>query len=190
MLQCLAHNWAGLLVCRILMGVFEAGFYAGLVFYLTLFYKRDELAVRIAILYASTTIAGAFSGLLAYGVFQIDDSKIKGWQWLFMIEGGCTILLAGLAYYRLPTGPSTCPWLTEEERVGAARRMASDGSLVVDEKFDLKVALKALRSWRIIAWACIGFCYGESGSSVGNFLPQMVQLLVSSLFFPLWPNTC
>jgi hypothetical protein len=65
---------------------FEAGFYAGTVFYLTLFYKRNELGFRIALFFGSAELAAAFSGILAYGVFQIDNTALKGWQYLFIIE--------------------------------------------------------------------------------------------------------
>lgn len=57
----------------------EAGFFAGAVFYLTLFYTRGELGFRIALFFGSALLAGAFSGLLAFGVFQIRESHVKGW---------------------------------------------------------------------------------------------------------------
>jgi MFS family permease len=52
------------------------------------FYKRNELGKRIAIYYSSTALSGAFSGLLAYGIFHIQSKHIQGWQLLFLIEGG------------------------------------------------------------------------------------------------------
>lgn len=65
---------------------FEAGFYAGTIFHLTLFYKRNELGFRIALIFGAAEPAAAFSGLLAYGVFQIKSTALKGWQYLFIIE--------------------------------------------------------------------------------------------------------
>lgn len=56
---------------------------------LTLFYTRGELGLRIALFFGSAVVAAAFSGLLAYGVFQIEHTALKGWQYLFII-GGCT----------------------------------------------------------------------------------------------------
>jgi MFS family permease len=70
---------------------FEAGFFAGTVFYLTLFYTRGELGFRIAIFFGSALLAAAFSGLISYGVFQINDPHVQGWKWLFIIEGFCPI---------------------------------------------------------------------------------------------------
>jgi MFS family permease len=85
MLQACAVNFGGMLVLRLLIGALEAGFFAGTVFYLSLFYTRHELAFRIAIYFGSAVVAAAFSGLLAYGVFQI-KSKLHGWQYLFLSE--------------------------------------------------------------------------------------------------------
>jgi MFS family permease len=80
LLQCAAHNFAGLLVLRLLLGAFEAGFFAGVVFYLTLFYTRGELGFRIAIFFGSALLAAAFSGLISYGVFRINDPHVQGWK--------------------------------------------------------------------------------------------------------------
>ncbi|KAL1651404.1 hypothetical protein SLS58_000744 [Diplodia intermedia] len=66
---------------------FEAGFFAGSVFYLTLFYTRGELGFRIAIFFGSALLAAAFSGLISFGVFRIQHVSIPGWKWLFIIEG-------------------------------------------------------------------------------------------------------
>jgi hypothetical protein len=64
----------------------EAGFFAGVVYYLTIFYTRGELSFRIAIFFGSALLAAAFSGLISYGVFQL-KTTIKGWMWLIIIEG-------------------------------------------------------------------------------------------------------
>ena len=69
----------------------ESAFFPLVIYYLTTFYRRGELARRLAIFYAASNIANAFSGLLAFGVFQI-ESKLAGWRYLFIIEGSFTIL--------------------------------------------------------------------------------------------------
>lgn len=93
--QCAAKNFAGMLVIRLLLGAFEAGFFAGVVFYLTLFYTRGELGFRIALFFGSALLAGAFSGLISFGVFQIHHIMIPGWKWLFIIEGTANITTLG-----------------------------------------------------------------------------------------------
>jgi MFS family permease len=86
LLQCAATSFGGMLPLRLLIGASEAGFFAGVVFYLTLFYTRGELGFRISIFFGSALLAAAFSGLISYGVFRIEHS-IPGWKWLFIIEG-------------------------------------------------------------------------------------------------------
>lgn len=88
MLGAAAKNFGGLVACRIILGAAESGFLPGVIFYLTTFYKRKELAKRLCVFYAATELAGAFTGLIAFGVFQI-QSHLKGWQYLFLIEGRC-----------------------------------------------------------------------------------------------------
>lgn len=68
-----------------------------MIYYLTTFYRRGELARRLAIFYAASNIANAFSGLLAFGVFHIHTGKLKAWRYLFIIEGGLTVLFSVFA---------------------------------------------------------------------------------------------
>jgi MFS family permease len=79
-------NFGGIVTTRWFLGMAESGFYPGVIFYLTTFYKRNELAGRLSIFYAASEVAGAFTGLIAFGVFQIKDA-LHGWQYLFIIEG-------------------------------------------------------------------------------------------------------
>jgi len=88
MISAAATNFGGIVTTRWFLGMAESGFYPGVIFYLTTFYKRDELAGRLSIFYAASEVAGAFTGLIAFGVFGI-EAKLKGWQYLLLIEGEC-----------------------------------------------------------------------------------------------------
>lgn len=84
----LVHNYAGLIVCRALLGLLEGGLLPGLTVYLTLFYTKKELALRIGYLFVSSALAGACGGLLAYGIgFMSGVSGMAGWRWVFILEG-------------------------------------------------------------------------------------------------------
>lgn len=174
------------------MGIFEAGFFgtpphthlhhslnnpsAGVIFYLTQFYKRNEMAFRLSIFYGMVTIAGAFSGLISFGVFQIKH-HLPGWKYLFLIEGGATILIASFSFYWLPASGAQCHWFTDAEAHTAQARLLQDGSVRPGEKLSIREALAALADWRVLVWAVSCFCYGIAQSSVSNFMPQMVALL-------------
>lgn len=98
------------------------------VYILTVFYNRKEVATRIAILYTGNVLATAFAGLIAAGVFYGLDKKagIAGWQWLFILQGVVTFVIAIVGYYVLPDFPATTKWLTPEERELAHNRMEID----------------------------------------------------------------
>jgi MFS family permease len=89
---------------------------------LSFFYKRSELGKRVAIYYSSSSLSGAFSGLLSYAIFHIKSDKLAGWQILFIIEGGLTICVAIVAFFVLPGYPSTVKFLTPEEKKVAIMR--------------------------------------------------------------------
>ena len=93
-------------------------------------YKRDELGLRVAILYCGNIISNAFGSLLASGILDGMDGKLghAAWRWLFYIEGALTIFFAFCAIFILPDFPNTtrAKWFSEEERRLALRRMEED----------------------------------------------------------------
>lgn len=188
MLQAAAFNWPGLFVCRMFMGAFEAGFMAGIVFYLTTFYRRNELALRICFFYGAATIAGAFSGLLAFGIFHIKHS-LPGWKWLFLIEGAITVLLALAGYFLIPRDIKACRFFTPREKEVATRRILTDSSQSAEEKFSWEMCKEALLQWRVIVNAVIALSYGIAAATVGNWIPIIVRGLVSLLISPCISRT-
>jgi MFS family permease len=81
----LVHNLAGLVVTRVFLGMFESGFFPGICFYLTMWYRRTEYCIRLAIFFSIATMAGAFSGLLAFGIGHMAGVGGKNsWSWIFM----------------------------------------------------------------------------------------------------------
>jgi MFS family permease len=84
----LVHSYTGLLVARWFLGVAESGFFPAATYLLTLWYKRYEYQQRFAIFYSMASMAGAFSGLLAFAIEKMDGVAGRtGWQWIFIIEG-------------------------------------------------------------------------------------------------------
>ncbi|KAF2109387.1 major facilitator superfamily domain-containing protein [Lophiotrema nucula] len=187
LLQCATKNFAGMLVLRLLLGAFEAGFFAGVVFYLTLFYTRGELGFRIAIFFGSALLAAAFSGLISFGVFQIDDPHVQGWKWLFIIEGAMTVIVAVAAYLWLPASASSAWFLNEAERQVANTRTLRDLSSSGHSDFNMKEMFSAWKNWKFLPWCIISFTYPVAFSTTSNFLPQIVARLgFSTIKTNLW----
>ncbi|KIW44524.1 hypothetical protein, variant [Exophiala oligosperma] len=156
------------------------------------FYRRGELARRLALFYAASSIANAFSGLLAFGVFHIHSGSIANWRYLFVIEGACSMLFAVFAFWVLPYNAASATFLSPEEKELAFYRIQVDSSAVVDEKFDLRTALSIFRhptTWVILA---IEMCLGVPLQSVSLFLPVIVKRLgystVKTNLYTVAPN--
>ncbi|KAI3322345.1 MFS general substrate transporter [Xylariaceae sp. AK1471] len=102
-LTALVHNFVGLLVIRVLLGVIEAIFFPGALFLLSQFYNRRQFALRTAILYSGSQIGNAIGGLFAIGVLRLDGERgLSGWRWLFLIEGVLTVFIATVFAFLLP----------------------------------------------------------------------------------------
>jgi MFS family permease len=82
------HNFAGLIVARIFIGIFEAGMFPGCLFLISSWYRRHELLSRMAWFMVANDIAGSISGLLGAGLGSLDGmGGYSGWSWIFWIEG-------------------------------------------------------------------------------------------------------
>lgn len=82
------QTYGGLIACRLILGLFEAGLFPGLAIYLTMFYTKKEIALRVGYLFVSAALSGACGGLLAYGIGLLDHHNgLRGWRWIFIIEG-------------------------------------------------------------------------------------------------------
>ncbi|KAI1490830.1 MFS transporter-like protein [Biscogniauxia mediterranea] len=147
---------AGLIVCRLLLGLFEGGLLGGIIVYLAMFYQRHQMMRRIGYFYCAAPLSGAFGGLLATGLAQIRHGGYDRWPWIFFIEGIVTTLFGIVCFFTMPHTPADAKFLTDEERKLALRRMRLDShgaSLTGDvneERFDwhwVRMALTAPQTW-------------------------------------------
>ncbi|KAH8203550.1 hypothetical protein TruAng_002298 [Truncatella angustata] len=98
---------------------------------------------------AAKNFAGlAFSGLISFGVFQIKNTALQGWQWLFIIEGALTVIISLIGFWWLPASSSSAWFLTESEREVARLRSLRDASRKVDTEFDLRECFQTWSDWK------------------------------------------
>lgn len=145
-----------------------------MIYYLTTFYRRGELARRLAIFYAASNIANAFSGLLSFGIFHI-ESHMPAWRYLFILEGTLTLLFSFFAYWYLPRSAERAKFLNADEKALAFHRIQVDSSSTVDEAFNFKEALKIFKFPSTYGWLVIEICLGVPLQGVSLFLPQIIQ---------------
>lgn len=129
------QNYSGLVALRFLVGVTEAPYFPGCIFFLSCWYRRSELPSRIATFYSGYTLSSAFGGLIAAGI--VDGMEGAGgypsWRWIFILEGALTVILAFLGYILLPNYPSNTAWLSAEESALARWRLSREVDSEEDE---------------------------------------------------------
>ena len=130
------QNLAGFFVVRLFLGITESGLFPGVVFYFSMWYKRRERQYRIALFFSAASLAGAFGGILAFGIAKMDGvGNYAGWRWIFIIEGLLTIVIAFGAYFFIANYPDTARFLTDKERVVIKKRLANDSDATRNEVF-------------------------------------------------------
>jgi len=114
---------------RFLLSMFEASLFTGLIFYLTFGYKTSERSMRVAVVLASATLAGAFGGEIAYGVGHMKIIQgLAAWRWLFILEGIPSCLPSVAVWFILPDYPEETSWLSTSECKLVVARLELEGS--------------------------------------------------------------
>ena len=177
-------NFGGLLGVRILLGVFEAGFYPGAVYLCTFWYMPKDLATRIAYFYCTSALSGAFSGLLAAGIAQMDGvGGYEGWRWIFILEGIVTVILGISCFFFLIDSPAlSTRWLTPDEiRFLELQSFIKQGGRFADEradsKFDWHDLKMVLCNWRLYMQAYILLCISACSYGTKFTLPSIVKAM-------------
>jgi MFS family permease len=155
----LVESYGALIACRLLLGIVEAGLFPGLSVYLTFFYTKHELALRIGYLFVSAAIAGALGGLLAYGIGHMDGvCGMKGWRWILIIEGMPSVLLGVVTLFALPNDGSSAYFLTEEEKLLMEERHKRDyGNTASSREFSRHDMMRAFADWKVWAFSIAQF---------------------------------
>ena len=147
----LCHNWAGLMTARFFLGLAEAGLFPGINFYLSCWYKRDELGIRAAVFFSAAAASGSFGGLLAAAIAQMDGIGGKtGWAWIFILEGLLTILIGIASLWLVFDFPDRARFLSDIDRARVIRRLKADQqSSVKHEDFKIGYLWQALKDWKM-----------------------------------------
>ncbi|TPX16214.1 uncharacterized protein E0L32_004209 [Thyridium curvatum] len=194
----IVKNYHGLLIARIFLGVTEAGLFPGVAYYLTMWYCRHEIQFRQALFFSAASIAGAFSGLLAFAISKMNGiGGLEGWRWIFILEGIVTVVVAVASFFLLHDFPETAKFLTEEERAFVVFRLKYQGQVTLQqssdannassgsptlgpaqaEEFKWKYVRDAFTDWQIWAsilvfWGIVCPLYG-----ISLFLPTIIKNL-------------
>ncbi|KAJ5484805.1 transporter [Penicillium diatomitis] len=173
----ICQSYGGLLACRVLLGVVEAGLFPGLITYLTLFYSKSEIALRTGYLFSSAAVAGACGGLLAYGIGFMDGiAGLRGWRWIMILEGIPTVIMGVATWFFMADEPDTAYYLNEDEKALVVRRRSRHvGQTASAQKFHWADVKEGALDWRIYAF-CIGqFAVDTMLYGYSTFLPTIIK---------------
>ncbi|KAL2867646.1 putative MFS transporter [Aspergillus lucknowensis] len=175
-------SYGGIVACRFILGLVEAPFFAGVLFYLSKWYTKKELALRMSIFYSGSLLSGAFGNLIAAGILDglAGARGMSAWQWLYIIEGSITIFIGLCVCALLPDFPENWRYLPEELRHVAKKRLAIearqsdvDAGTGMSQMQGLKLAFKDIKTYALaLAHMSIN---GASGFQ--NFFPTLTATL-------------
>ncbi|KAJ1808199.1 hypothetical protein LPJ77_002511 [Coemansia sp. RSA 2523] len=162
---------------RVLLGMSECGFTAGILLILSFFYPKHKLTTRVGLFYLSSPLANVISGPLASALSQIHHPTIKRWQWVFILEGVITVCVSILGYFILQDHPEKCKFLNPEEREFIQKYKQREGTLGGSQKLAARDVFKVLGDWQV--WVMMGatFAACEACGSVSVFAPELINEL-------------
>ena len=170
----LVHSPISFYILRFLLGVAEAGFYPGILLYLTYWVPASARARVIARFLALTAVLGLFGGPLGGLLLNLNGwHGIAGWKWLFLLEGLPSILLSVAVLKFLPDTPQQAAWLSPTEKDWLADHIAQEAQNT--ERVQHLTWRVALSDTRIRYLCLIFFLSATAGNAVGFFGPQLIQ---------------
>ncbi|GAA5836740.1 hypothetical protein JCM11251_002714, partial [Rhodosporidiobolus azoricus] len=121
------NTFGAVVAVRFLLGIAEGAIFPGIAFYLSRFYRKDELGFRLSCYIVCAPLAGAFGGLLASGFLKVKPiGSVDSWRLIFFCEGIISMGIAIISWFLMPNDPESCRWLSEEERALASARIKSE----------------------------------------------------------------
>jgi len=164
------------LVLRFLLGVAEAGFLPGMLLYLTYWFPARHRAKFIALFMAAVPLANTIGAPISGLIVDINDFLgLRGWQWLFLIEGLPSCVLGIVVLFALPDGPGRANWLTAEERAVVEADLADDHRLASGRS--LHAMWPALVDRRVLLLCASYFGVVIALYGIGFWLPQITKAM-------------
>jgi MFS transporter, ACS family, tartrate transporter len=164
----------GFYVLRFLLGAAEAGFFPGIILFLTWWFPERERTPALALFLTAVSAAYVFGGPVSGGLLELDSFLgLDGWQWLFLIEGLPAIALGFVTLRYLDERPEDAAWLEPEERAFLAGEVAREREL--REQLGGERLRDALGSGRVWLFGLVNFVLLAAGFGLTFFVPDLVQ---------------
>jgi MFS family permease len=159
---------------RFLLGVFEAGFYPGIILYLTYWYPTVRRARAFGLFMSASALAGVIGGPLA-GWIMTQMNMVNGWtgwQWVFLLEGVPSIVMGFVTWAYLTDKPDLAKWLTDDEKRTVRQELQRDQQTLGAREHGILASLKDPKIWVLVL---VYFCIIAANSSLTFFAPTLVK---------------
>ncbi|GAB1320787.1 High-affinity nicotinic acid transporter [Madurella fahalii] len=175
--QGLVQNYAGLLTTRFFLGLFECGMFPGCFYLLGAWYRRSEAQKRFSLFFSSTSLAGAFGGLLASAIGKMDYVRdYRGWRWIFILEGCVTVLVGLVFLFTFPSFPEQSTWLRDDEREFVKARLRADqGNSGAERRITPRDVITVMSDYKIWLGGLMYFGLIVPAYSYAYFAPTIIQ---------------
>jgi MFS transporter, ACS family, tartrate transporter len=158
-------------VIRFLLGVFEAGFFPGVIWYISIWFPPQHRTRVLALFMAATPVSSLVGGPISAGLLQIDGFLgLAGWQWMFLFEGLPACVLGVICLVMLADTPAEATWLPAPERDALISDLASE-----THEHPKKDLLSALKDVRVLILTTITFAFTIGSYGVGIWLPLILK---------------
>lgn len=160
---------------RILLGIAEAGFFPGVIYYLTFWFPTQERTRAVAGFMAANAVAGIITNPLSGVIMQYLDqvAGLHGWQWVFLLESIPSVIFGVCVLYYLTDRPDQAGWLAEDERSWLAARMSREEKYREERHgTDFRGALMDPRVWFLIL---LYFMVAFGANAGGLYLPELIR---------------
>jgi ACS family tartrate transporter-like MFS transporter len=154
------------------LGLAEAGFFPGMILYLTYWFPAARRGRAVALFMTATAVAGVFGSLVSTAILGLDGfAHLHGWQWLFILEGLPSLALALVVLRYLPNGPQDAGWLSDDQRQLLGELLSRDQALAPHRPSNLLAPVMHPRVWLLTG---VYFCLALGMYCVGFWLPQLI----------------
>ncbi|QIS02766.1 MFS transporter [Nocardia brasiliensis] len=168
-------NETVLYILRFVLGIAEAGFFPGILLYLTFWFPQNQRAKIVALFMVAVPVSTALGSTLSSLIIQYGHGVLglSGWRFMFLVEGLPAILLAVVTWFYLTDSPAQARWLSREERQWLSGELAAEQAAV--EQAEQWTLRKALTDSRVLGLALVygGIVYGLY--ALGFFLPTIIN---------------
>jgi ACS family tartrate transporter-like MFS transporter len=159
---------------RFFLGIAQAGFFPGVLVYLTYWYRQADRGKAVAMFMTAIPASNMIGSALAAALMRLDWLGLRGWRWLFILEGAPAVLAGLFAYFYLTDRPGDAAWLKSDEREWITREIERDHERKRTHQPKIGT-LEALRHPQVLVLCVILFCYITNSVGLGSWLPKIVQ---------------